>query len=112
MLNEIHTQGRTTSSYLSKSLNLSVPNTSRSVNSLYKLGYINKKKDINDKRITYISLSQKGLDLISKFIGIAQEKFLERFKVLSESEIDDLNDSFLKMKNILIKIRDSNNKNL
>lgn len=51
MLNEIHNAGSTTSSALSKKLNLSVSNTTRSVNTLYKLGYINKEQDLKIKEL-------------------------------------------------------------
>lgn len=108
MLNEIHIQGRTTSSELSNRLNISIPNTSRSVNILYKLGYITKKQDSDDKRIVYLSLSSKGVDLISSCINISQEKFLERFKVLSDKEIKQLMNSFSTINGILIKMRELN----
>ncbi|PJI07396.1 MULTISPECIES: MarR family winged helix-turn-helix transcriptional regulator [Clostridium] len=108
MLNEIHIQGRTTSSELSERLNISIPNTSRSVNALYKLGYITKKQDSDDKRIIYLALSRKGVDLISSCINISQEKFLERFKVLSDKDIKQLMDSFSTINGILIKMRELN----
>lgn len=109
MLNEIHIQGKTTSSNLSKRLDLSVPNTSRSVNTLFKLGYITKVQDLKDKRIVYLSLSEKGLELILKYIYASQEKFLEKFNVLSQSEIKELTDSFSTIKNVLLKMRNANN---
>lgn len=112
MLNEIHIQGKTTSSNLSKRLDLSVPNTSRSVNTLFKLGYITKTQDLKDKRIVYLSLSEKGLELILKYIYASQEKFLEKFNVLSQTEIKQLTDSFYTIKNILLKIRNANNTNI
>lgn len=104
MLNEIHIQGKTTSSNLSKRLNLSVPNTSRSVNTLFKLGYITKTQDLKDKRIVYLSLSEEGLQLILKYIYASQEKFLEKFNVLSKTEIKQLTDSFSTIKDILLKM--------
>ncbi|WP_234121882.1 MarR family winged helix-turn-helix transcriptional regulator [Clostridium hydrogenum] len=110
MLNEIHNTGSTTSSSLSKKLNLSVPNTSRSVNALYKLGYINKKQDLNDKRIVYLTLSEKGLALIVKSIYSSQEKFLKKFAVLSEEEIEQLTLAFSNLTNILLKMRNLNTK--
>lgn len=112
MLNEIHIQGKTTSSKLSEILNLSLPNTSRSINSLYKLGYINKNQDLKDKRIVYISLSNKGLDLVLQCISKSEKNFLEKLTVLSDKEIDELNNSYSNIINILIKARKLNNKNI
>jgi DNA-binding MarR family transcriptional regulator len=108
MLNEIHLQGKTTASHLSKVLNQSVPNTSRSVNTLYKLGYIEKKQDEKDKRIVYLTLSIKGFHLMKQFLVMYQEKFMTRFDVFTEEEIDELNQSFDSIKNLFIKMRNLN----
>ncbi|MFA9378495.1 MAG: MarR family winged helix-turn-helix transcriptional regulator [Lachnotalea sp.] len=106
MLNEIHLQGKTTSSELSKHLNLSLPNTSRAVNTLYQLGYINKTQDVNDKRIGYITLSIEGVELVKQFLVIYQEKFFEKLSHLSEAEIEHLNESFSTIKDLFIKMRE------
>lgn len=108
MLNEIHLQGKTTSSELSKRLNLSLPNTSRAVNTLYQLGYLNKTQDINDKRVGYITLSTEGVELVKQFLLIYQEKFFEKLNHLSETEIDNLNESFSMIKELFIKMRELN----
>jgi DNA-binding MarR family transcriptional regulator len=111
MLNEIHIQGRTTSSALSKRMNLSLPNTSRSVNTLYQLGYIDKNQDKNDRRIVYITLSAKGLELVKQFLLVYQQKFFDKLNYLSENEMDSLNDCFDSIKKLLIKMRELNNDN-
>lgn len=110
MLNEIHLQGKTSSKRLSKSLNISIPNTSRSVNQLYRLGYIHKTIDEKDRRIVYLTLSLKGLDLVKSFIQISQDRFLEKLTVLSDGEIDELNRSFHAIKALFIKMRELNQK--
>jgi DNA-binding MarR family transcriptional regulator len=109
MLNEIHIQGTTTSSELSKRLNLSLPNTSRSVNTLYQLGYINKNQDKKDKRVVYITLSIDGVELVKQFLVIYQEKFFEKLSHLSEKELEQLNDSFDSIKKLFIKMRELSN---
>jgi len=78
ILNVIHMEGTTTASFLSKKLNISVPNTSRSINTLNLAGYIIKKQDSMDKRIIYLSLSQKAMELISKTINASEEIFSKR----------------------------------
>lgn len=108
IINFIHLEGTTTSSNLSKKLNISVPNISRSINTLNTLGYIVKKQDDNDKRVIYLSLSTKALNLISTVISASEEIFLERFEVLSSEEIIDLYQSFSKIQNLLIKMRTLN----
>ena len=105
ILNFIHFEGTTTASRISKKLNISVPNTSRSINTLYNYGYLIKKQDEKDKRIVYVSLSNKALDLILSLASNGEDDFLERFKVLSNEEIGDLSQSLLKAQNLIIKMR-------
>jgi len=107
ILNFIHFEGTTTASRISKKLNISVPNTSRSINTLYNLGYLIKNKDEKDKRIVYISLSNKALNIILSVAATEQDAFLERFNVLSNEEISELSQSLLKAQNLIIKMRDS-----
>ncbi|OVE68202.1 MarR family transcriptional regulator [Clostridium diolis] len=106
ILNFIHFEGTTTASRISKKLNISVPNTSRSINALYNLGYLIKKQDEKDKRIVYLSLSNKSLNLISSVAAAGEDFFLGRFNVLSNEEISELSQSLLKAQNLIIKMRD------
>lgn len=106
ILNFIHFECTTTASRISKKLNISVPNTSRSINALYNLGYLIKKHDEKDKRIVYLSLSNKSLNLISSVAAAGEDIFLERFNVLSNEEIAELSQSLLKAQNLIIKMRD------
>lgn len=106
ILNFIHFEGTTTASRISKKLNISVPNTSRSINALYNLGYLIKKQDEKDKRIVYLSLSNKALNIISSVAATGEDIFLERFNVLSNEEITELSKSLLKAQNLIIKMRD------
>ncbi|WP_459482181.1 MarR family winged helix-turn-helix transcriptional regulator [Clostridium saccharoperbutylacetonicum] len=108
ILNFMHFEGTTTATRISKKLNITIPNTSRSINTLNKLGYIVKKQDENDKRVIYLSLSAKAINLILSVAGAGESKFLDKFKVLSEDEILELSHSFLRLQELLIKIRDLN----
>lgn len=104
MLNEIHLRGRTTSKELSERLNLSVPNTSRGVNKLFRLGYIEKHECKEDKRITFITLSMLGYELIREFTLQYQEQYFDKLQRLEENEVDELNNNFEKIKNLFIKM--------
>lgn len=108
IINFIHLEGTTTSSKLSKKLNISVPNTSRSINILNKLGYLIKKQDTTDKRIIYLSLSPKTLDLLLKASVSSDEIFIKKFNSLSTEEILELSQSFSKINSLFIKVRDLN----
>lgn len=108
ILNFIHFEGTTTASRISKKLNISVPNTSRSINTLYNFGYLTKKQDEKDKRIVYLSLSSKALNLILSVAATGEDDFLERFNVLSNEEIEDLSQTLLKAEKLIIKMRNLN----
>ncbi|PAB60059.1 MarR family winged helix-turn-helix transcriptional regulator [Anaeromicrobium sediminis] len=108
ILDEIHIEGNTTVSTLSKRLSISMPNTSRSVNTLIKLGYVDKRQDEVDKRIIHLYLTMKGLDLVENSILEAEKKIFTKFNVLDEKEIKELSDSFYLIRNLLIKARDLN----
>lgn len=109
MLNEIHLRGRTTSKELSERLNLSVPNTSRGVSKLYELGFIKKHICDVDKRITYLTLSIEGYELIKQFMLQYQERYMNKLRVLEDKEIDELNENFEKIKALFIKINQNKN---
>jgi DNA-binding MarR family transcriptional regulator len=108
ILNFIHFEGTTTASRISKKLNISVPNTSRSINTLYNFGYLIKKQDEKDKRIIYLSLSNKAFNIISSISANGEEDFLERFKVLSDEEMGELSKALLKAQKLIIKMRNLN----
>ncbi|MCB2358136.1 MarR family winged helix-turn-helix transcriptional regulator [Clostridium estertheticum] len=108
ILNTIHMEGNTTPSFLSKKLNISSSNVSRSINRLNLMGYINKRQDSIDKRITYLSLSKKAVELVSKTMSNSEEIFIKKFNVLSSEEIEELSYSFITIQNLLIKMRDLN----
>lgn len=108
ILNMIHMEGSTTSSFLSKRLNVNISNMSRSINTLNSLGYITKKQDSKDKRIIYLSLSQKSLELIYKTTSASEEIFSKRFEVLSSEELEKLSHSFSTIQNLFMKMRDLN----
>jgi len=107
ILNEIHFTGTITSSSISKRLSISIPNTSRNINKLAELGYIHKNKDKDDKRITHLTLSQKGLNLIINSNISTEEILFDKFDVLSSQELEELSESFSSIKGLLIKMRDS-----
>ena len=109
MLNEIHFEGTMTSSVLSNRLSVCISNTCRNVNKLEKLGYIIKTQNSTDKRITHLMLSQKGFDLVSRALMLTEDKLLEKFNVLSYSDINELSKAFSLINNIVIKMRNSNN---
>lgn len=72
------------------------------------LGYLVKRQDEKDKRIVYLSLSPKALNIIFSVTSSSEDKFLDRFNVLSQEELVELSESFLNVQNLIIKMRDLN----
>lgn len=56
------------------------------VNKLLKLGYIEKQKCDEDKRITYIHLTEKGREIESKYKAISKDVYETAYKGFSEEE--------------------------
>ncbi|MCM1992242.1 MarR family winged helix-turn-helix transcriptional regulator [Oceanirhabdus seepicola] len=104
MLQQIHLEGRTTVSTLSKRVSVSLPNTSRNINKLIQLGYVTKKQDELDKRITHLHLTNKGFDLVSNAILQSEEKLFKKYNKLDSDEIEKLNESFSTIRKSFIKL--------
>lgn len=64
-LQEVHEKVKV--SDLSSALNLPRPGVTRTVNSMVEKGYLNKMSSKEDGRVTYIEISDKGMDLFEKF---------------------------------------------
>lgn len=56
------------------------------INKLLSLGYIKKEKDEKDKRITYISLTNKGREIRTKYNNISSEVYKTAYKGFSKEE--------------------------
>lgn len=61
------------------------------INKLINLGYVDKKKDISDNRISIISLTAKGKALKPLFMEISEKLETKAFQGVSEQEREILN---------------------
>ncbi|SHH93772.1 MarR family winged helix-turn-helix transcriptional regulator [Clostridium grantii] len=61
------------------------------VNKLLSLGYIKKSKDKNDKRVSYIMLTDKGISMETKYRNISMEVYETAYKDFTEDEKETLN---------------------
>ncbi|MCT4621606.1 MAG: MarR family transcriptional regulator [Marinisporobacter sp.] len=69
------------------------------VNKLLKLGYVEKERSQEDKRVTYIILTEKGKDVEGKFNDISKKVYLTAYKNFSKEERDILLKLLKKMNN-------------
>lgn len=85
-LKKINKYGQLTTGQLSKHINLSQATVSSLLDRLEKKGFIFRKRDLNDKRKVYVSITESGIDTINKSPTILQEKFLKEFNQLEDWE--------------------------
>jgi DNA-binding MarR family transcriptional regulator len=104
---EIYYTEDITSSVLTRRLSITVPNTSRCLQKLNDMGYVIKVKDIKDRRITHIKLTEKGLKLIEDSIVSMDEMMTQRLSVLEIDELVRLSDAFFTIKELFRKIETS-----
>nr|WP_283571175.1 MarR family transcriptional regulator [Paenibacillus brevis] len=75
---------------LAEKMNISKPAVTASANKLIEKGLVIKKQSIDDRRLYYLSLTEKGQEVF-KISKIANQKLEERIKKkLSEDEVEQL----------------------
>lgn len=69
------------------------------VDKLIKQGYVEKTKDIDDNRVTFVTLTEKGKELKPMFESISSDLMSTVYKGVSENEKEELLRILLKIKN-------------
>lgn len=78
--------GKLTMSQIAQKIGKDKSTVTPLINKLSKLGYTDKEKNENDKRITYITLTPKGLALKSKFDSISEKVYETAYNDFTEEE--------------------------
>ncbi|MBJ8499637.1 MarR family winged helix-turn-helix transcriptional regulator [Acinetobacter oleivorans] len=73
---------------ISEVIGLDKATVSRSINRLEKEGYLCLSTDENDRRATFVELSEKGINLHNQVIDIALDREQEMLKPLTKDEIE------------------------
>ncbi|WP_454666573.1 MarR family winged helix-turn-helix transcriptional regulator [Acinetobacter calcoaceticus] len=73
---------------VSEVIGLDKATVSRSINRLEKEGYLCLSTDENDRRATFVELSEKGVNLHNQVIDIALDREQEMLKPLTKDEIE------------------------
>lgn len=71
---------------LSDALNLPRPGVTRTVNAMVDKGYLKKNASSEDKRVTYVLITEKGLNLFEKFNRLYFEDLAKSLNHISEEE--------------------------
>ncbi|WP_252216723.1 MarR family transcriptional regulator [Clostridium sp. VAP41] len=92
-------------SELCEEMSLSKGTVSGIVTRLESLGHVKKIKLEGDKRNTYVTFSNEGLEFAKEYKNKINESFDRVFKNLTEEEIKEVKSSLLKLRN---KIKENN----
>ncbi len=82
--------GKLTMSQIAQKIGKDKSTVTPLIDKLLKLGYIEKEKNEEDKRITYIILTPKGLALKSKFDSISAQVYETAYSDFTEEEKETL----------------------
>lgn len=69
------------------------------VDKLIRLGYVEKTRDIEDNRVVFVTLTEKGKELKPMFAAISQDLLSVVYKDISENEKEELIKTLKKIKN-------------
>ena len=91
--------GQVTISQLCDEMFLAKGTVSGIVKRLEEAGYIRKIKNEEDKRNTYVTFSDKGMEFAKKFRNDINKSFDEIFRNFTEEEIVEVKSNLLKLRN-------------
>lgn len=90
ILFEIKVHGKCIQSDIAKTLHIDKSYLSRLIKRFYKNGLIEKDKSYEDKRATYITLTEKGSKETERLITVTNNRIRTKISKLSASECDKL----------------------
>ncbi|MFR9240739.1 MarR family transcriptional regulator [Clostridium baratii] len=91
--------GQVTISQLCDEMFLAKGTVSGIVKRLEEAGYVRKIKNEEDKRNTYVTFSDKGMEFAKKFRNDINKSFDEIFRNFTEEEIIEVKSNLLKLRN-------------
>ena len=86
-----------TISEICEEMSLSKGTVSGIVQRLEKAGYVKKEKHEDDKRNTYITFSEKGIDFAKEFMSTINESFDDIFKNCTREELEQMTTNLKKI---------------
>ena len=88
-------------SEVSEILNISLPNCSRYVKTAIEDGYLKKQIDLEDKRIYYISLTEKGKNIVESTMSNFSDDMSQQLLDLDFKTLEKLDQTFSNLNNLL-----------
>lgn len=108
LLHTVYRHERLMISEVSEILNISLPNCSRYVKTAIEDGYLQKQIDLDDKRIYYISLTEKGKSIVESTLGDFTEEMSHQLVDLDFKTLEKLEQNFANLNNLLSETLFSN----
>ncbi len=90
LMNELNRKGDLPLNEIAKRINLSNATTTEIIKRLEKRGYIEKKRNEQDKRQLVVNLTSWGQEMLSNAPSLLQERFINEFNKLEEWEQNSL----------------------
>ena len=91
-------------SEIGKKLCIPKPNVTTIIDKLISDELVIRLPDNDDRRIINIQLTEKGAILLKEIENTIENRLMEKFSTLTESDINTLSDSLIKVNDILSKI--------
>jgi len=101
LLHTVFRHERLMISEVSEILNISLPNCSRYVKTAIEDGYIQKQIDLEDKRIYYISLTEKGKNIVETTLGSFSDEMSSQLLDLDFKTLEKLDQTFSNLNSLL-----------
>jgi DNA-binding MarR family transcriptional regulator len=101
LLHTVYRHERLMITEVSEILNISLPNCSRYVKTAIEDGYIQKQIDLEDKRIYYISLTEKGKNIVETTLASFSDEMSNQLLDLDFKTLEKLDQTFSNLNNLL-----------
>lgn len=101
MLHTVYRHHELTISDLSDLLNISLPNCSRYIKTAIADGYLQKQIDSDDKRVYYISLTEKGKNIVDNTLNRFSNEMSQQLIDLDVSSLEKLDQSMANLNSVL-----------
>ncbi|MDF2679845.1 MAG: MarR family transcriptional regulator [Brevibacillus sp.] len=101
LLRVLHQRGRSTVSELANILKQSNSATTIALNRLVKAGFIDRIRDEQDRRVVWVTLSEKAVPLIESLLSRRRELLGKLLENLSDEELIQFTHFLVKMKQCL-----------
>lgn len=101
LLHTVYRHERLMISEVSEILNISLPNCSRYVKTAIEDGYLQKQIDLEDKRVYYISLTEKGRNIVESTLSNFSEEMANHLIDLDFKTLEKLDQTFSNLNNLL-----------